>query len=417
MFQFLLPQLPDPLLELIGLFRADTRSGKIDLGVGTYRNEAGETPVMAAVKAAEQVLLETQRTKGYLGPEGDERFVEALVPIVFGSPAPYAGRLTGVQTPGGGGALRLGAELIAAARPGATVWLGAPTWPNHRPIFAAAGLQVAEYRQFDRDEQRFCFDDTLEVLSRAAVGDVVLLQGCCHNPTGADPSPAEWDQLAALMAGRGLVPFVDLAYQGLGDGLETDAEGARRVLAGVGEALLAYSCDKNFGLYRERTGALFVLGRDAHAAGIVRDNLLGLARVNWSMPPDHGAAAVRVILESDELASNWRAELATMRLRIAAVRGALVAADPGLAFLGRQRGMFSLLPMMPASVAELRRDHAIYMAGSGRINIAGLRITDAGVFVAALADVGALPGADVLHGLLSQSRLALAARPEPYLTR
>lgn len=391
MFQTLQPQPADPLLALINLFRADPRKRKMDLGVGTYRDEEGATPVMATVKTAERFLLETQRTKSYLGPEGDERFVELLVPVVFGASGCFAGRLVGVQTPGGGGALRLGAELIATARPGATVWLGTPTWPNHRPIFAAAGLKMAEYRQFDRETQRFCLDDMLAALSQAEAGDVVLLQGCCYNPTGADPTPAEWDGIAALLAERGLVPFVDLAYQGLGNGLDMDADGTRCVLARVEEALVAYSCDKNFGLYRERTGALFVLGRDADAAGTVRANLASLARVNWSMPPDHGAAAVRVILESDELAHAWRRELDGMRRRIAAVRQAIAAADPRLAFLARQRGMFSLLPVTEAAVAALCRDHAIYMAGSGRINIAGLRTADVGAFVAAMAAVDGVP--------------------------
>ena len=214
-----------------------------------------------------------------------------------------------------------------------------------------------------------------------------------------------------------LLPLIDLAYQGLGSDLDTDVKGTRRVLAEVKEALVAYSCDKNFGLYRERTGALFVLGRDADAASTVRDNLLSLARVNWSMPPDHGAAVVRIILGSDELAPVWRAELAAMRRRIAAVREALAAADPSLAFLARQCGMFSLLPMMPASVAKLRRDHAIYVADSGRINIAGLRTADACVFVTALADSGVLPDCDVPHRSPAQSRLARVARTEPEMTQ
>ncbi len=391
MFQTLQPQPADGLLTLIGLFRDDPRNSKIDLGVGTYRNAAGVTPVMEAIKSAERVLLEGQQTKAYLGPEGDQRFVELLMPIAFGTSGAHAGRLVGVQTPGGGGALRLGGELITAARPGAKVWLGMPTWPNHRPVLEAAGLTVVEYRYFDPDTQSLCFDDMLAALATAEAGDVVLLHGCCHNPTGAELEPAQWDAVAALIAERGLMPFIDLAYQGLGEGLEADAYGTRRVLACVEEALVAYSCDKNFGLYRERTGALFVLSRDEAAASVVYGNLLALARVNWSMPPDHGAAAVRTILESKELRRVWRAELEGMCRRINQVREALTAAHPRLGFLSRQRGMFSQLPITPAAVAALRNDHGIYMAGSGRINLAGLQIADAEIFVGALVAVGGLP--------------------------
>ena len=391
MFQTLQPQPPDGLLALIALFREDTRNSKIDLGVGTYRNAAGITPIMEAIKTAEQVLFEEQRTKAYLGPEGDQRFVELLTPIAFGATNIYDRRLVGVQTPGGGGALRLGGELIAVAKPGAKVWLGMPTWPNHRPVLEAAGLTVAEYRYFDPETQSLCFDDMLAALAAAEPGDIVLLHGCCHNPTGTELDPVQWDAVAALIAERGLMPFIDLAYQGLGEGLEADAYGTRSVLARVDEALVAYSCDKNFGLYRERTGALFVLSRDDAAAPVVYGNLLALARVNWSMPPDHGAAAVRIILESKDLTRLWRTELEGMCRRINAVRQALAAADPRLGFLSRQRGMFSQLPITPAAVAALRRDHGIYMAGSGRINLAGLRIADADTFVGALIAVGALP--------------------------
>ena len=392
-FGSLKPQPADALLALIGLFRDDQRPGKIDLGVGTYRDEGGGTPIMEAVKAAERQLADGQRTKAYLGPEGDQRFVELLVPIAFGAADAHAGRLVGVQTPGGSGALRLGGELVAAARPGARVWLGTPTWPNHRPVLEAAGLTVIEYPFFDVAAQSLRFEDMLAALSGAEAGDVVLLHGCCHNPTGAELDEGQWEQVAGLLAERRLLPFMDLAYQGLGAGLDADALGTRIVLSHVEEALVAYSCDKNFSLYRDRTGALFVLARDDAAAEVVRGNLLTLARVNWSMPPDHGAAAVRAVLESQELTYIWQTELEAMCRRIGAVREAVAEADPRLAFLSGQRGMFSLLPVAPAAVAALRRDHGIYMAGNGRVNLAGLRVADAGTFVHALSAVGALPAA------------------------
>ncbi len=393
MFETLTPQPADALLSLIGLFLGDRRRGKLDLGVGTYRDETGTTPVLRSVKAAERHLLHTQMSKTYLGPEGDMRFVELVRGLVAGPSDRLGGRLVGVQTPGGGGALRLGADLVALARPGATLWLGAPTWPNHPPIFAAARLRVREYRGFDARTQSVAFDETCAALSEAAAGDVVLLHGCCHNPTGADLDAEQWDTLVALMAGRGLVPFVDLAYQGLGRGLEPDRDGVRRVLDGVPEALVAYSCDKNFGLYRERTGALFLLAAGASAAEAAWGNLLALARVAWSMPPDHGAAVVQAVLDSPELSQSWRQELEAMRQRIASVRAALARAEPSLAFLARQRGMFSLLPLPRDGVAALRERHGIYMAGNGRCNLAGLQVADAGRFVEALRDVGAVPAA------------------------
>ncbi len=389
MFQTLQPQPDDALLALIGLFRDDPRANKIDVGVGTYRNDAGETPVFAAVKSAEETLWRTQPTKGYLGPEGSRAFVARLMPIVFGEGHGLDERMVGVQTPGGSGGLRLGADLIAAARPGARVLLGVPTWPNHRPVLAAAGLEVVDYPYFDPLTQTLLFDEMMAALSAAETGDVVLLHGCCHNPTGADLDAGQWAAVAEVVAARGLVPFVDLAYQGLGDGLEADAAGMRGLLAQAEEALVSYSCDKNFGLYRDRVGAVFVLSRDAEAARTAWGNLLALARVTWSMPPDHGAAAVSAILDTPALAEAWRAELDGMCRRITSVRRALAASEPRLGFMARQRGMFSQLSMTPAMVGALLRDHGIYMAGSGRVNVAGLRARDVEPFVRALGAVGA----------------------------
>ncbi len=362
---------PDPLLALIGLARADTRPDKIDVGVGVYRDSAGGTPILRCVKAAERILIETQQTKAYLGAEGDQRFVELIKPIVFGKGAASDDRLVGVQTPGGCGALRLGAELIKAAG-GARIFVGQPTWPNHIPLIGAAGVEFVEHDYYDKNSRTILFDRMMEALKGARAGDLVLVHGCCHNPTGADLDLDQWRALADLVAERGLVPFVDLAYQGLGNGLEEDAAGARLVVEAASQALIAQSCDKNFGIYRDRTGSLFVKGGTAEEAQRVFGNLLTLARTMWSMPPDHGAAVVRIVLDTPELEADWRLELKEMLTRIRSLRARLAAADPRLAYLDEQNGMFSMLPITPEAVLALRASHGIYMANSGRFNVAGL---------------------------------------------
>lgn len=378
-------QPPDSLLAIIGMFAADPRPGKIDLGVGVYKDEAGRTPVFAAVKAAEERLLAGQETKAYVGPEGHIGFFRALVPMVFGADAPVE-RIAGLQTTGGTGALRMGAELIARAKPDTNVHAGEPTWANHPPIIAAARLPLTRHRHCDPVTQTLCIDHMLAALGKAQAGDVVLLHGCCHNPTGIDLTPDHWEAVARLCAERGLLPFIDLAYQGLGDGLDTDATGVRITARHCPEILVANSCDKNFGLYRERVGALFLLARNADEASRAQSNMLALARANWSMPPDHGAAVARIVLENGELAALWRAELEEMRLRIVAMREGLAALDPALAFLTAQKGMFSTLNLTPDQIRRLREDHGVYTAGA-RINIAGLVPSNLEAFAAALAAV------------------------------
>lgn len=383
LFGGLSPQAPDALLSLIGLYRADSRIGKLDLGVGVYRDVNGETPVLRAVKAAEARLLATQPTKAYLGPEGDIGFLERLRPIILGERGAKAS--FAVQTPGGTGALRLGAEVLAAARPGMRVFMGAPTWPNHPQIFDLTRLRTVAYRYFDAQAQAVRFDEMMETLAGAEPGDALLLQACCHNPTGADLSMDQWRAVANLVAERGLTPLVDLAYQGLGQGLEEDAAGMRLVLDAAPDALLAYSCDKNFGLYRERVGALYALSDSPDRLELAASNIKALARANWSMPPDHGAAVVRLILEDGALTEDWRAELEGMRARIVGLRRDLAAAEPSLRGLAHQHGMFAQLPLTPAQVAHLRQADAIYMAGSGRINLAGLTPATVPTFARAYA--------------------------------
>jgi aromatic-amino-acid transaminase len=366
------PQPTDLLLELISLYRADPRARKIDVGVGVYRNEAGVTPVLRAVKEAERRLLVEQDSKSYLGAAGDIHFCELLRPLIFGSALASDRRIVGIQAPGGTGALRLAAELIGRARPDATVHLGLPTWPVHHSVFTATRLAERPYDYVDLDRQAIRFDAMMAALGAAVPGDAVLLHAACHNPTGADLNAAQWRAVAEICAVRGLVPILDFAYQGFGDGMDEDAGGLRLVVAAVDEAIVTYSCDKNFGQYRDRVGAIYVKTTSPGRAAVVQGHLQAIARAMWSMPPDHGAAVVRLILEDATLVDDWQAELKVMRDRVNGVRQRLAVMDSRLAAIGAQRGLFSTLPLGAEKVALLAREDAIYMAVPGRINIAGL---------------------------------------------
>jgi aromatic-amino-acid transaminase len=390
MLERLEAQAPDALLALIRLYAADPRSDKIDLGVGVYRTEDGATPVFAAVKAAEQVLVDQQDSKSYLGPEGDMGFVKALMPYVFGAGDPdMGGRISGMQTPGGTGAVRL--ALALAQKAGVKrVYMGVPSWPNHAQILADLGLELVTFPHARRDGTAD-LDAVLDIIDNAGPDEAVLLHGCCHNPTGIDYTAADWDAIAQAFAASGAFPIIDAAYQGLGQGLEEDAAGMRAVLAAVPEAFVAYSCDKNFGQYRDRVGAFYVLGKDSAALDVAFSNANALARACWSMPPDHGGAVVRIILDDPAMTAQWLAELDTMRARMRQVRDALAAAGTAgridLTPLGTQNGLFAMLPVTKEEVATLREEHGIYMAASGRINIAGLTSANLPKFIAALGAV------------------------------
>ena len=384
LFDRLAAQKPDALLQLIALCNADPRGDKIDVGVGVYKDSAGNTPILRAVKKAEAILHETQQTKSYLGSQGDARFVELIKPIAFGEGAADDDRIVGVQAPGGCGALRLGAELIVAADKEARIFVGQPTWPNHAPLIECAGVKMVSHPYYDNQRHEILFDRMMSTLEDGRPGDLVLLHGCCHNPTGADLSLDQWKAVAELVSRRGLIPFVDLAYQGLGNGLEADAEGTRLIVAAAEQAIVAHSNDKNFGIYRERTGSLFVKASSKAAAGVVMGNLLGLARTMWSMPPDHGAAVVRIILDDAGLRAEWRAELDEMCARIRQLRARIAAFDERLAYIGDQNGMFSMLPLSPEQVLALREKDGIYMAGSGRFNVVGLSDDNVDRFAAAV---------------------------------
>ncbi len=390
MLERLEQQPPDALLALIKLYDADERADKIDLGVGVYRTADGGTPVFACIKAAEQKLVSEQDTKAYLGPEGDMGFVHALMPHIFAGEDPSrGGRIDGMQTPGGTGAVRL---AVAMARKAGVsrILMGTPSWPNHAQILADTGVAMVGFNHASADGGAD-MDALREALRAAGPEDAVLLHGCCHNPTGVDYTEAEWDEIAALLAETGVLPIIDLAYQGLGKGMEEDAYGLRKVVASVPEALIAYSCDKNFGLYRDRVGAFYVLSADKEASGVAMSNGYALARANWSMPPDHGASAVRLVLGDAALTAQWTEELDSMRARIGQVRTRLAASSNAggvnLTPLGKQFGMFAILPLSKEQILELRNGHGIYMAGSGRINVAGLTMGNIDKFVGALAEV------------------------------
>ncbi|WP_324741890.1 amino acid aminotransferase [Tsuneonella sp. CC-YZS046] len=391
MLDSLTQQPADALLALIKLHDADNRADKIDLGVGVFRTETGATPVFAAIKEAEKRLLAEQDSKAYLGPEGDMGFVHALMPYIFGAGDPArGGRIDGMQAPGGTGGLRLAFAL--AKRAGIRrIVVGNPTWPNHPQILDDLGLETLGFAHAGADGAAD-MNALRAAVAQAGEGDAFLLHGCCHNPTGIDYSPADWDEIARLVAERGILPILDLAYQGLGHGMEEDAYGLRAVLAAVPEALICYSCDKNFGLYRDRVGALYVMGKDADSTGRILSHGHSVARTSWSQPPDHGAAAVRLILEDQQLTRLWLDELAEMRDRMRQMREMVAAADNrvaglDLAPIARQNGLFSMLALSKEQILKLREDHGIYMAGSGRINVAGLTRANMDKFIAALAQV------------------------------
>jgi aspartate aminotransferase len=370
----------DSILGLMAKYRSDTSSLKVDLGVGVYRDLSGNTPVLTCVRRAEQAVLAAQTTKSYVAAAGREEFNSAVEEMVLGSAhaARRDRRTRTVQTPGGCGALRVGAELIRAAAPDVTVHVSDPTWGNHTPLLGGSGLRLERYPYYDAAAHQLRFDAMLERLDRAAEGDVVLIHACCHNPTGADLDPAQWQAVAQLVARRRLLPFLDLAYQGFAVDLDADAAGIRLVASQVPEALIAISFSKNLGLYRERAGALIVIGENGTRADAMLSHVLQIARSIYSMPPDHGAAIAAHIFANPTLRGEWLEELAAMRTRIADMRGLLaqrlrkVTGDGTFDFIRAQRGMFSLLGVSAQAVERLRDKHHIYMMSDSRINLAGV---------------------------------------------
>ncbi|NBE09312.1 amino acid aminotransferase [Paragemmobacter ruber] len=391
MFDQLKAQPQDKILQLIAMYRDDPRSTKIDLGVGVYKDATGLTPVMRAVKAAEKKLWETETTKTYTGLAGEPAYNAALSSMILGD-AVAADRIASVATPGGTGAIRQALELIRLATPAATVWISNPTWPNHPSIIRYLGMNMAEYRYFDPATRGVDFAGMMEDLAQVRAGDVVLLHGCCHNPTGANLDAAQWQGVIARLADQGAIPLVDLAYQGFGDGLEQDAAATRQIAAAFPEVLIAASCSKNFGIYRERTGILIGIGAAA-GKGVLQGNLNFLNRQNYSFPPDHGARLVTMILEDAALRADWMTELEEVRLNMLTLRQSLAdelrkaTNSDRFDFVATHRGMFSRLGLTEAQVNTLREDHGIYMVGDSRINIAGLNTRTVPILAAAIAQV------------------------------
>lgn len=395
-----LDRLPDdPILGLMAAFRADGDPRKVDLGVGVYRDSQGMTPVLEAVRRAERTVLERQSTKTYVAPAGNAGFNQAMERLVLGAahPALAAGRVRTIQAPGGCGALRLGAQLISAAAPQAAVYASTPTWANHVPLLSGAGLRLERYPYFDTATGDVDFPAMVGALDGLPSGTVVLLHASCHNPTGADLSEAQWRELLDLFQRRRLLPFLDMAYQGLGAGVDADAFGVRLFTTELPEALVAVSCSKNFGLYRERTGCLHMITGATTAADAALSQEVRIARSLYSMPPDHGAAIVGEILGDAQLRALWEGELGGMRERIAGLRRELVGQlartcpQRDFSYISRQRGMFSYLGLNVDQVRRLRAAHHIYMTEDSRINIAGLRRENLEYFASAVAQVVSRP--------------------------
>ncbi|MEO9895885.1 MAG: amino acid aminotransferase [Paracoccaceae bacterium] len=390
MFSTLAKQPPDGILQIATMFRADTRVDKIDLGVGVYKDATGKTPIMRAVKAAEQRVWEEQTTKAYTSLAGDPAFADVMINLILGDTLPRD-QISAVATPGGTGAVRQAFELARYANANCRVFVSNPTWPNHLSILKYLGIETVPYRYFDADTRGVDFDGMMADLADAKPGDLVLLHGCCHNPTGANLNPVEWQEVIALLNRTGATPMIDIAYQGFGDGLEEDAAATRAVVAGVPECIIAGSCSKNFGIYRERTGILMVTSADQ---GLTQATLAFLNRQNYSFPPDHGARLVTTILNDEALRVDWKTELEDVRQSMLSLRTKLadelqrVAGSDRFGFLAQHRGMFSRLGTTPEMVQKLREDHAIYMIGDSRMNIAGLNAKTVPLLAEAIVKAG-----------------------------
>ena len=392
MFETLQSMPADPILRLIAEHREDPRPEKIDLGVGVFRSAAGETPVLDAVKIAERRLLDTQETKAYIGTAGNPAFNAAMQALTFGDAEDSARMLT-VQTPGGSGSLRVAAGLILRARPGASVWASDPTWNNHVPLLAGAGLALKPYAYYDSERRVVNIDAMLEALRAIPKGDIVLLHACCHNPSGLDPGDDQWREIAGVIAERELIPFVDMAYQGFGRDLDRDAFVIRLLAGRVPEMIVSSSCSKNFGLYRERVGALSFLVADGTVRGALASQAGSYVRTLYSMPPDHGAAIVAMILTDEGLRAGWEAELRGMRDRLREMRSLLNAElrsrapDHDFSHLVRATGMFCFLGITPEQVGRLKQDFGVYMVDSSRINVAGITAANVAYLADAIAAV------------------------------
>ena len=377
MFESLQTMPADAILGLLTEHRNDPRPEKIDLGVGVYRNAVGETPVLATIKKAEQRLLRTQTSKTYIGTAGDAAFNTAVQAMTFAGAVPDD-RLVTIQTPGGSGSLRVAAGLLLRAREDATIWFGEPTWANHTPLLGGAGLTLKPFPYYDPEKHIIHVDAMLDTLRTIPKGDVILLHACCHNPSGFDPSEAEWREIADVIEERELLPFIDAAYQGLARNIDDDAFAIRHLASLVPEMIVSTSCSKNFGLYRDRVGSLSLMSATADSLGVLASQANNYVRTVYSMPPDHGAAAVSIILADDKLRAEWLVELKDMRDRLKAMRGllynALLEKAPGQDFshLVRANGMFCFLGISAKNIVRLKKDFGIYMVDDSRINVAGI---------------------------------------------
>ena len=393
MFQSLKEQPADKILALMQKYKEDPRDSKIDLGVGVYKNAEGLTPVMRAVKTAEQQLWERETTKSYVGLVGDPQFSDVMVDLVL-SDSVARGNVAAAATPGGTGAVRQAFELLKMANPDVRVFVSDPTWPNHLSILKYLDLPVVPYRYFDSETRGVDFALMMEDLADARSGDVILLHGCCHNPTGANLNMSQWQEVVDFLNTSGATPMIDIAYQGFGDGLQEDAAGTRLVASSVPETVIAASCSKNFGIYRERTGLLMVVSQDATAKGLNQSTLAFLNRQNFSFPPDHGARLVTMVLSDPALRADWAAELEEVRLGMLDLRTQLaselqrLSGSDRFGFLAQHRGMFSRLGASAEHVEKLRADHAVYMVGDSRMNIAGLNSATVPILAQAIIDAG-----------------------------